>query len=107
LLTSRFPVYYSERLTARPHSMPNRKEGKGTMNQYTASRVDQRVVFYTAAVGFGSGSGCGRGSSSPSGSGRSGSGRHGGAVTIRSLTVTVRREPEGIHGTADSTRTRS
>jgi len=50
------------------------------MNQYTASRVDQRVVFYTAAVGFGSGSGCGRGSSSPSGSGRSGSGRHGGAV---------------------------
>ena len=77
------------------------------MDQDTDRHAVVVVPFFTTALEMGSGSGCGRGSSSPSGSSRPGSSRSWSDTTSWLSATTVMREPEGTHGSLDSTRTRS
>lgn len=77
------------------------------MDQHTDRHAAVVVTLFTTAVAMGSGSGCGRGSSSPSGSSRPGSSRSWSGTTSCLSATTVTREPEGTHGSLDSTRTRS
>jgi len=77
------------------------------MDQYTDLHAAVVATRFTSAVGMGSGSGCGCGSSSLSGSSWPGSSRSWSGATSCLSATTVTREPEGTHGSLDSTRTRS